>query len=114
MCKDVHCSTACRRVNCKQQKKNSEMNIQHILGKPHSFIHFSFIHSLTAVFQFKVVHIMIYLYNHEKHVHNGKMLMNIKRKGWDTRFCVCKSKIKSYVILPLFNMYRRKGNSSKH
>ena len=33
---------------------------------------------------------MIYLYNHEnyvkKHVHNGKMLMNIKRKGWDTRF----------------------------
>lgn len=85
------------------------MNIQHILGKPHSFIHFSFIHSpfihsLTAVFQFKVVHIMIYLYNHEnyvkKHVHNEKMLMNIKRKGWDTRFCVCKSKIKSYVILP--------------
>lgn len=50
----------------------------------------------------------------KKHVHNEKMLMNIKWKGWDIRFCVCKSKIKGYAILPLFNMYRRKENSSKY
>lgn len=36
--------------------------------------------------------------------------MNIKKKGMDTKSCVCKGKIVRYVILPLFNnMHRWKG-----
>lgn len=46
----------------------------------------------------------------KKHVHNGKILINSKRKGLDTKSCVCKGKTVKYVILPLFtNLQTRNG-----
>lgn len=42
----------------------------------------------------------------KKLVHNKKMLMNIKKKGLDTKSCECKDKTGRYVISPLFKTCR--------
>lgn len=49
----------------------------------------------------------------KKHVHNGKILVNIKRKGLDKKSCVCEGKTIKYVILSVYQHVEKEGNPSK-
>lgn len=50
----------------------------------------------------------------KKHVHNGKILINIKRKGLDTKSCVCKGKTVKYVnLISVYQHVEKEGNPSK-